>query len=235
MYRRSVATALLALCLALSFSGCKSTPDQQSQQTPPAPEGNSSTLGSASSSAPTPAPAPAPPPQPIIIAAGTAITVVADQTLSSKTSTTGQSFTATLQQPVEVQGRLAIPKGAHASGIVEDAKSAGKFKGGAVLAVALTSVTVNGTSYEVQTSTKSQASKGKGKRTAGMIGGGGAGGALIGGLAGGGKGALIGGLIGAGAGTAGAALTGNDREITIPVETVLTFKLQQPLEIKPKP
>ena len=64
-----------------------------------------------------------------------------------------------------------------------------------------------------------------------MIGGGGAAGALIGGLAGGGKGAAIGAALGAGAGTGGAGLTGN-REILLPAETPVSFKLLDPLEIK---
>src|SRR5262249_39617708 len=75
---------------------------------------------------------------------------------------------------------------------VRDAKSPGKFKGAGVLSVSLTSITVGGKSYEVQTSDHTQAVKGKGKRSAALIGGGGAAGALIGGLAGGGKGAAIG-------------------------------------------
>jgi hypothetical protein len=75
------------------------------------------------------------------------------------------------------------------------------------------------------------ASKGKGKRTAAMVGGGAAGGAAIGALAGGGKGAAIGALIGAAAGTGGAGLTGN-RDITLAAETALSFKLLQPLEVK---
>ena len=132
-----------------------------------------------------------------------------------------------------MNGRVVIPKGAHATGIVRDAKSAGRFKGGAELTVSLSSVTVNDASYDLQTSDFKQTSKGKGKRTAEMIGGGGAAGALIGGLAGGGKGAAIGAAIGAGGGTAGAGLTGN-REIAWPAETQLTFKLLQPLEIKTK-
>jgi len=74
-------------------------------------------------------------------------------------------------------------------------------------------------------------SKGKGKRTAAMVGGGAGGGALIGGLAGGGKGAVIGGLIGAAAGTGGAGLTGN-RDITLPAETALDFKLARSVEIR---
>jgi hypothetical protein len=73
--------------------------------------------------------------------------------------------------------------------------------------------------------------KGKGKRSAVMIGGGGGAGALIGGLAGGGKGALIGGLVGAGAGTAGAAFTGN-KELTIPAESAVTVKMTAPLTLR---
>jgi hypothetical protein len=84
--------------------------------------------------------------------------------------------------------------------------------------------------YTVSTTAYEATSKGKGKRTAGFIGGGGGGGALIGGLAGGGKGALIGGLLGAGAGTAGAAFTGN-KDISVPAESVVTFKLAEPITV----
>ena len=103
----------------------------------------------------------------------------------------------------------------------------GRFKGGAVLRIALESVTINGDAYDVKTSSVSRYLKGKGKRTAAMIGGGAGGGALIGGLAGGGKGALIGAAVGAGAGTAGAAYTGN-KEIILPAESTLSFKLTEP-------
>jgi hypothetical protein len=165
------------------------------------------------------------------VPADTEVTVVLDQTLSSKTATSGQTFSATVEAPIEVEGKVAIPKGARASGIVRDAKSAGRFKGGAALSLVLTSVEINGKNHEIQTSEASMSSKGKGKRTAVMVGGGAAGGAGIGALAGGGKGAAIGALIGAAAGAGGAGLTGN-RDITLAAETALSFKLLQPLEVK---
>ena len=132
---------------------------------------------------------------------------------------------------MEVDGRVAIRKGARATGIVREAKAAGHFKGGAVLQLALTSVTLGDKEYEIQTSAPVMTSKGKGKRTAAMVGGGAGGGAAIGAVAGGGKGAAIGALIGAAAGTGGAGLTGN-RDITLPAETALSFKLLQALEIR---
>src|SRR5712692_5480031 len=216
------------ICLIFSLAGCQKSADQQatSDTTSPAPE-------AAASGAKKAEPRRALESKPVVIPADTEITVVLDSTLGSKTSTPGQAFTATVQEPVEVEGKVAIPKGARASGTVKDAKAAGRFKGGAVLSLTLTSIEINGKEHEIQTSDATQVSKGKGKRTAAMVGGGAAGGAAIGAVAGGGKGALIGGLIGAAAGTGGAGLTGN-RDITLPAETPLTFKLVEPLEIKPK-
>jgi hypothetical protein len=92
-------------------------------------------------------------------------------------------------------------------------------------------VTISGDAYDIKTSSVSRCQKGKGKRTAAMIGGGAGGGALIGGLAGCGKGALIGALLGGGAGTAGAAYTG-EKEIVLPAESALSFKLTEPLTVK---
>jgi hypothetical protein len=172
-------------------------------------------------------------PKPLVVPADTVIAVVLDQTISSKTSKPGDRFTATVESPVEIDAKIAIPKGARAEGIVKDAKAAGRFKGGAALALELTSITVNGKDHEVQTAGAAMSSKGKGKRTAVMVGGGAAGGAAIGAVAGGGKGAAIGALIGAAAGTGGAGLTGN-RDITLNAETPLEFKLLQPVSIRQK-
>jgi hypothetical protein len=173
-----------------------------------------------------------PKPEPIVVPSGTALTVRMGQALSSKTSQSGQTFIATLAQPVSVAGVTAIPAGSTVSGTVVTAKEKGKFKGEGELALALTSVTVKGRTHTIQTSVLDSTSKGKGKRTAVTTGGGAAGGALIGGLAGGGKGAGIGALVGAGAGLMGGAMTGN-QQIEIPAESALTFRLSAPLTLPP--
>jgi hypothetical protein len=174
-----------------------------------------------------------PPPQPIIVPEGTVLTVKVDQALGSKTSQEGQTFGATLAQPVSVHGAKAIPSGSAASGTVVSAKSKGKIKGEGELSLALTSITVKSHTYPIQTSVLANTTKGKGKRTAATTGGGAAGGALIGGLAGGGKGAGIGALAGAGAGLVGGAMTGN-KQIEIPAETALSFELSAPLTLPPQ-
>ena len=165
-----------------------------------------------------------------MIPAGTHIAVTTSQALGSKLSQPGQSFTATVASPISIKGVTVIRAGSTAVGTVTDAKALGKFKGGASLSLRLDTVRAHGVTYQIASSTIDRAEKGKGKRTAGFIGGGAGGGALIGGLAGGGKGALIGGLIGAGAGTAGAAFTGN-KDIVIPAETTLTFRLEHSLTV----
>jgi hypothetical protein len=130
-----------------------------------------------------------------------------------------------------IQGKTVIPTSASAIGTVVEAQPRGKFKGEGKLTLALKSIVIKGSEYPIQTETWGTSQKGKGKRTAGAVGGGAAGGALIGGLAGGGKGAAIGAIVGAGAGTAAAGLTGN-KDIELPAESSLTFKLTSPLTIK---
>lgn len=182
--------------------------------------------------APPPPPPPAPKPQPIVVPSGTVLTVRVGQALSSKTSQSGQTFLATLAQPVSVGGKTAIPSGSTVSGTVVTAKAKGKIKGEGELTLALTSVTVRGQAFPIQTAVLDNTVKGKGKRTAATTGGGAAGGALIGGIAGGGKGAGIGALVGAGAGLLGGAMTGN-QQIEIPAESALSFRMSAPLTLPP--
>ena len=195
---------------------------------PAAPAGSSDTAAQAPAAA---APQPAPP-QPVVVAAGTTLTVRTAQALGSKISKTGDSFAANLTKSISVDGSIAIPATSRVTGSVVNATAKGKVKGAGELDLTLTSITIQGRSYQISTNTLQQTIKGKGKRTAATTGGGAAGGALIGGLAGGGKGAAIGAGIGAGAGFIGGAATGN-QQIELPAESVLTFRLSQPITLSP--
>jgi hypothetical protein len=178
------------------------------------------------------APASAPPaPAPIVIEAGKVLTVSLDQTINTKDSSSGDRFQASLAEPVTVDGRTIIPVGARATGTIVQSQSAGRVKGGAILALSLDGVTIHGRKYSVETSQFEEAGKGRGKRSLVGGGGGAAVGAIVGALAGGGKGAAIGALAGGGAGTAGAAFTGK-RDIVLPAETRVHFKLTRSLTVQ---
>jgi hypothetical protein len=242
--RTRLAALTLGLYLSLTVLGCNSKPADStasnSSDSSASPAPNSGAASSPSGAAPGASGSAMSSmksepkreePRAMVVPAGTVLTVRLGQSVGSKISTAGQTFTATLASPVSVEGKTAIPAGATASGTVVDAKPLGRFKGGAVLQLRLTSITVNGTEQSVSTSSLTRTQSGKGKRTAIMAGGGAGLGALIGGLAGGGKGAAIGALAGGGAGTGGAAFTGN-KDIVLPAESALSFKLEQPLEVK---
>ena len=192
---------------------------------PPAPK-------PAAEPAPIPSsPSPPSPPPPVVVPAGTVLTIRTTQALSTKTVKVGTAFTGSLMTQITLDGKMVIPVGSEVAGTVTDAKKAGKFKGGAVLALSLHSLTLKGHTYNIVTELFGQESKGKGKRTAVMVGGGAGAGAAIGGIAGGGKGAAIGALAGAAVGTVG-AMTGN-RDIELPAESALSFALDRPLTLKP--
>jgi len=178
-------------------------------------------------SAMTAGPPPPPPPVRITAPAGAAVTVTVTEQLAASKNNVGDGFTGVLAAPVKTAGGGTVfPRGAHVVGTVVAAKGRGRFKGSGALGIAVTEI--SGTSVSTSTYEKDQA--GKGKRSAGFIGGGAGGGALIGGIAGGGKGALLGGLLGAGAGTAGAAFTGN-KDVVIPSESTVTFRLTAPVSV----
>lgn len=222
---------VFALGIYLSFAlACSKTPSSDTNN-PNASDNNSTSATGGEKEKATKAERAKPEPRPTVIPAGTVVTVRLGQSVGSKISQPGQSFSATLASPVEVDGRVVIPDGASATGTVVDAKPLGRFKGGAALELRLSSIQIHGTDRPVETSALVRSAQGKGKRTAVMAGGGAGLGALIGGLAGGGKGAAIGALAGGGAGTAGAAFTGN-KDIVLPAESALSFKLEQPLEVK---
>jgi hypothetical protein len=164
------------------------------------------------------------------IPAGVKISVVTDQSVSSKTAKAGQTVTGSVAHDVTVNGRVMIPKGSAAKLTVSSVQASGRLSTPAKLYLRLRSVTVGGKTYTIATSSAGRTEGGKGKRDAGFIGGGAAGGAIIGALAGGGKGAAIGAGAGAGAGTAGAAATGK-KDIEFPAETRLAFTVRAAVTI----
>ncbi len=163
----------------------------------------------------------------------TLLQVRVDRAFASDQSRSGDTFDATIVEPVSVEGKIAIPAGARAKGIVENARESGRLSGVARLQLTLTSVEVDGKSYDVHTTAVGRSGHSHRNRNLAWIGGGAGAGALLGGLAGGGKGALIGAPLGAGAGTAVAAITGK-KDVRIPAEARLTFRLSQPVSIRVK-
>jgi len=171
----------------------------------------------------------APVPAEVTIPAGTSLAVRVDQRISVKTSHAGDAFTGEIVEPIMgSDGNLLVPKLSRVKGVVAAAHKRGHFKGASLLELRLTSMSIDGKEYAVETRNLTQSKKGKGKRSSAFIGGGSGLGMLIGGLASGGTGLLIGGLAGGGAGTAVAGLTGN-HDIEIPAESVVHFKLASDL------
>jgi hypothetical protein len=160
----------------------------------------------------------------------TAIHVILNNAVGSDRSQPGDHFEATLSQPVMLGGRTVIPEGAHATGVVVDARRSGRLVGHPHLQIALESVEVGGNTYEIRTATETKIGKRHGKHNFAFIGGGLGGGLLIGALAAGGGGALLGGPIGAGVGTVAAVVTCK-RDIRLPAETHVTFELATPATI----
>jgi hypothetical protein len=192
--------------------------------------------------APVPAPAepkvsavPQPPPVPVnvTIPAGTTLTIRIDQRISVKGSRAGDRFTGEIVDPVlTTDNNVLVPKGALVGGVVDVSHRRGHFKGRSMLELRLTSLTLDGTRYPLTTRDLTQTKKGKGRRSAALIGGGAGLGMLVGGVASGGVGLVVGGLVGGGAGTAVAGLTGN-RDIDIPAESIVRFKLADDLVVQP--
>jgi hypothetical protein len=186
-----------------------------------------------------PVPAPAPGGTPLVrpadvnIAAGTNLTIRINQHISVKTSHAGDGFDGEVVDPVVGDNdRVVIPRGSPVTGVVVASHRRGHFKGSSILELRLTYLTLNGTRYALDTKDLTQTKKGKGKRSAAFIGGGTGLGMLVGGVASGGVGLLVGGLVGAGGGTALGGLTGN-RDIEIPAESIVRFKLADNLVVQP--
>jgi hypothetical protein len=178
-------------------------------------------------------PPPPPPPKKVTVPAGTQLTIRLDSPLDSERNQVGDTFHGSLSDPIVLDGETVIPSGAEVAGRVADVKSAGRFAGNSVLTLELTSLSVNGRTYNIQTNQWTRAGNGEGKSTATKVGVGTAAGAILGGIFGGGKGAAIGAATGAGAGT-GVAASKKGQQIQLPAEAVLTFQTINSLTVTPQ-
>jgi len=168
------------------------------------------------------------------IPTGTEISVRNDEAVDSGKAAEGQTYAAEVTSDVrDANGGVVIPKGANAQLAIKSMSSGGRIKDASDLVLALRSISVDGQQYVVNaTDIQKEGSQGIGvnKRTGEYVGGGAALGAVIGAIAGGGKGAAIGAASGAGAGAITQVLT-KGNSIKIPAETLMTFKLNEPVRV----
>jgi hypothetical protein len=241
--------ALEAMKVVNGTTGVRSVNDQLTVN------GASAANQAPESNAPMPAPAPvpgvAPPPMPngppaannqppvspvpseetVTIPAGEPVTVRTIDPIDSKTNQTGQVFRASLNTPVVSHGRTVVPAGSDATLLLTDARGTGRIEGRAALEVRLVELRVHGEKYTLDSSVYSAQGASRGKQTAVRTGIGAAAGAVIGAIAGGGKGAAIGSAAGGGAGFGSDFFTHGPR-VSIPSESLLTFRLEAPLTVK---
>lgn len=164
------------------------------------------------------------------VPSGTALVVRLIDDVDSERDRLGQTFRASLDEPVTINGDTVIPRGADVVAKLVEDKQSGKLAGKTVLTLDLMSIQVKGQMIDITSSEVSQSSASRTARTGKVVGGTAALGAIIGAIAGGGKGAAIGAASGAAVGTGAEVMTKGQR-VRIPSETRLTFNLQQPLYI----
>ena len=192
---------------------------EAADQTPPPPADNTA--------AQTPPPPP-PSPKKLIIDQGTQLTVRLIDPIDSEKNQTGDTFHATLNAPLSSDGEEAVPAGVELVGHLASVKSAGKFAGQSEVVLQLDSISSGGKTYSLQTDQYKKTGSSRGKNTAEKVGGGAVLGGIIGAIAGGGKGAAIGAAAGGGVG-AGANTVTRGKQVQIPSETVVRFKLSDPI------
>ena len=175
--------------------------------------------------------APAAPAAPTVtIPSGTLLKVRMIDGVDSETSQLGQTFQASLDEPIMINGDTVVPRGADVVAKLVEDKQSGKISGRTELTLDLASIRVNGKMVDITTGEVTSASGSRGAKSAKVIGGATAVGAVLGGIFGGGKGAAIGAASGAGAGGAVQVMT-KGQKVKIPAETRLSFTLQNDLKI----
>lgn len=215
-------------------------PQQAASQPTPGPSAPAGEAAAAASTPPVaappaaPVPPPPPPPRTFTLAAGTVLTVKTVSTLSTDSQAAGNTFKATLADPIVEGDWVVARKGAEVEGVVVAADKGGRVKGTAQLEIAVTSLTLtDGQRISLETSMAAAAAKSEKKKDVGKVAITTGAGAIIGAIAGGGKGAAIGAAVGGAGGTA-AVMGTRGGPAVIPAGAELRFKVKSAVEITEK-
>ncbi len=216
--------AFLAMCVALAFVAvgvyAQTTPATAPPQTT-APENEAATV--------------TPPASGTVIPAGTQVQIRTNEAIDASQADVGRTYSAEIADNImDANGNVLVPKGSPAQLTVSKVGTSTAGVGSNEVSLALQSINVAGRNYTLQTNAvQQQGNRGIGanKRTAEMTGGGALLGTLIGAVAGGGKGAAIGAVVG-GVGGAAAQVATRGNQVKVPAETLLTFKLDQPVQLQ---
>jgi hypothetical protein len=166
----------------------------------------------------------------ITLSAGTTIPVRITQTLDSASTQTGDKFTGAIASDIIEDGMVVLPQGTQVTGHVDAAQDAKHYKGSALLTISLTAINHKGEHISCATESYTRQGEARGKNTAEKVGGGAAVGAILGAIIGGGKGAAIGAAAGGGVG-AGANTVTRGQQVQIESETVVRFRLSDPIQL----
>lgn len=166
----------------------------------------------------------------VLVPAGTHIVVRMIDGIDSDQNRVGDTFQASLEDPLIVDSTQIAAKGTTVYGKLEQVKSAGRIQGQSELRLVLTGIMLNGATRNIVTGDYEVQGSSRGHQTAKRAGIGALAGGVIGAIAGGGKGAAIGAGVGAGAGTAVSVMT-HGQQVHVPSETVLDFTLEQPVQL----
>jgi hypothetical protein len=173
-------------------------------------------------------------PQTVTIPAGTLLSIRVDQSLSTSSNQTGDSFRATLDQPIVVDSFVIAERGSRVEGRVVESDPGGRVQGVAKLSVELVRLnSSDGQRLRLQTEPFAKQANKETKRDVAKVGAAAGIGAAIGAIAGGGKGAAIGAAVGGAAGAGGVAAT-RGASAEIPAETRMTFRLRDAITVTEK-
>ena len=166
----------------------------------------------------------------LMVPAGTRIAVRLEHGISTENNASGDEFTAALDGPLTVSGKVVAPRGSRVTGLLTDVADAGRVEGRASLTMVLRRLEVGGEEYTLSTQPMTFVAKSTKKKDAAVIAGSAAAGAVIGAIAGGGKGAAIGAGVGGGSGT-GYVLATKGEPVAYGPETRFTFSLTEALDL----